>query len=152
MRKAFKVATVFTGAAACAAMGAPAAEAATAANARQAEPATSVRNCAIGPRTTSMVFWWPNAANHGPTCLGGFANRGVSVDLEGNKFRAFCGGNNYGTIYTNPNAKWVVSGVTYKGYIPTHPGTGLYGLGSTSVEYVNIRSWSGQAKNTCATT
>jgi hypothetical protein len=148
MRKAFKVATVFTGTAACAALLAPAAEAATGANAQQAEPATSVRNCTIGPKTHSMVFWWLSTAHHGPTCVGGANSVNVTKHL-GVRYKDFCGGTNYGRIFTSPFLAWEVSGKFYTGYIPVHPGTGLYNLHSYSMEAVNISRWSGN--DYCAT-
>lgn len=91
MRKAFKVATVFTGAAACAAAFTPAAMAAT------VRPDTSHRNCAGGGQlTTSMVFVWPSAAHHGPTCVGG-AN-GTGWTHLGTDYISFCAGNNSGSM------------------------------------------------------
>jgi hypothetical protein len=80
MRKAFKVATVFTGAAACAAAFAPAAGAATTARTQLMEPATSHRNCSK-TATSSTVLWRPSSANHGPTCVSGWANPGEKTGL-----------------------------------------------------------------------
>ncbi len=108
MRKAFKVATVFTGAAACAAACAtalaPAAGAVTTMRAQQAVPATSKRNCAIGPRT--HLRWSSGgriAAHHGPTCVGG-ANSPSKNAILGVTYTKYCPGNNFGDIFTNnPN-------------------------------------------------
>jgi hypothetical protein len=103
MRRAFKVATAFTGTAACAAAFAPGAGAATTARAQQMEPATSHRNCIIGRYTTSAVFYWPTSARHGPTCVGG-ANGITPTPLGNTFFSQFCAGNNSGIIFgTNPN-------------------------------------------------
>jgi hypothetical protein len=126
----------------------PAAEAATAANAQQAEPATSVRNCTIGPRTHSMVFHWLSTAHHGPTCVGGANSVGVSKHL-GVRYKDFCGGTNYGNIGTSAGLAWDVSGTFYFGHIPFHPGTGLYNLHSESMHNVNISRWAGA--DTCST-
>jgi hypothetical protein len=69
MRTAFKVATVFTGAAACAATFMPAAEAVTTTTAKtqhQVTPFTSKpRNCVIGPKTTSVVLTRPRPRTTG---------------------------------------------------------------------------------------
>ena len=133
MRKSFKVATVFTGAAAAAAAFAPAAGAATTARTQPMEPATSHRNCAIGPRTTSTVFWWPNAAHHGPTCVGGANYRSLGTILD-THYSYYCGGDNYG----------------YYDGIPYGPGEAKISLHDLYVTSVFIRSWS-PGHNTCAT-
>jgi len=72
MRNAKKVATVFTGAAACAAAFTPAAQAATTQTAHGQQTTAAPRtahNCTIGPPTTSVVFTWPASRHHGPTCV-----------------------------------------------------------------------------------
>jgi hypothetical protein len=148
MRKAFKVATVFTGTAACAAAFAPAAGAATTAGTQQVEPATSHRNCVIGPRTTSMVFWWLSTANHGPTCVGGANNRGLRTTL-GVDYSKFCGGNNYGYVYGPSFASLQSNGTVITGRFHFHPGTGTAALGGALVDSVLITNWSGT--DTCAT-
>jgi hypothetical protein len=100
MRKSVKVAMVFTGTTAYAAAFVPAAGAATAAGAQQMVPATSHHNCALGPRTTSVVLWWPGTAHHGPTCVGGqnFQHQGTPL---GTYFSYYCPGNNIGTLSWN---------------------------------------------------
>jgi hypothetical protein len=101
MRKAFKVATAFTGAAACAAAFTPAAEAVTAPTLRtQVVPNVEHRNCPIGPSTTSMVFWWSAAAHHGPTCAGSGGVPGHIVFSHW--FSRICTGNNKGYITSKP--------------------------------------------------
>jgi hypothetical protein len=147
MRKAFKVATVFTGAAACAAACAtalaPAAGAVTTMRAQQAVPATSKRNCAIGPRTTSLVLWWPAAAHHGPTCVGG-ANSPSKNAILGVTYTKYCPGNNFGDIFTNnpniPNPS-----------IPFAPGqtTINFKASHNHVASVTISRWHGASK--CST-
>lgn len=141
MRKAFKVATVFTGAAACAAAFAPAAGAATTARNQQMEPATSHRNCVVGPKTSSTVLRWPTAAHHGPTCVSFFGNPGTPTLLGNNFFTFFCAGNNGGSIIYGPPAK------------PTRvygPGSGT-GTLSHDVRSVSIFFWS-NAGHLCNTT
>jgi hypothetical protein len=139
MRKAFKVATVFTGAAACTALFAPGAEAATATAAKPQliVPDTTHKNCAIGPRTTSTVFYWPAAKNHGPTCVGGGGNYGISTSLGGNVFTSYCPGNNFGIFTT-----------TDGGIRSYSPGTEKIHLG-VGVKEVSISFWEGGDK--CAT-
>jgi hypothetical protein len=149
MRKAFKVATVFTGTAACAAMFVPAAEAATAANAQQAEPATSHHNCAVGPRTTSTVLMWPSAAHHGPTCVGGEVDYRVFTRL-GTHYSKICGGNNSGWI-TGPG----FASPSFHGATAIHDamkftkGTGTFNLYDAYISSANISTYGGP--QTCAT-
>jgi hypothetical protein len=98
MRAAFKVATVFTGAAACAAMFAPGAEAATTTKAQLMMPDTGHKDCAIGIFTTSAVFFWRSTTDHGPTCVGGLPNFNVPTSLGDNYFQSVCPGNNFLSI------------------------------------------------------
>ena len=108
MRRAFKVATAFTGAAACAAMFAPGAEAAAATTAKtQIVPNTTHKNCTIGPTTTSMVFWWFPSSKHGPTCAGSAGHPG-STTLN-HSFSKICTGDNYGWMYTGSGIHWPFS-------------------------------------------
>jgi hypothetical protein len=102
MRKAFRAATAFTGAAACAAAFTPAAIAATA-NTHEIKPDMEKKNCAIGPLTTSVVFYWAASADHGPTCVGG-GGAGKSVNLSSHYFAAACYGNNNGTFWASHSA------------------------------------------------
>jgi hypothetical protein len=94
MRKAFRVTTVFTGAAVCAATFMPGTEAAAAptSKARQLEPDTFHMNCPANP-TTSAHFYWPAKSHHGPTCVGEKYPPATSLN---HVFSAFCAGNNYG--------------------------------------------------------
>jgi hypothetical protein len=59
-------------------------------------PDMEVRNCPIGPRTTSMVFTWFPSSNHGPTCVGS-ANAPGTITLN-HRFQSVCTGNNIGWI------------------------------------------------------
>lgn len=137
MRRAFKVATIFTGTAACAAGFAPAAVAATTAKAQQAEPATSHWNCVVGPRTTATVFWWPTSAHHGPTCVGGANKNGMATPLNV-QYSSYCPGNNYG---------WFQA--FFGGRFAIHPGETKHALNDNYVSSAYISRWSGT--DTCAT-
>jgi hypothetical protein len=134
MRKAFKVATVFTGAAACATTFVPAAGAAT------VRPATSHWDCSIGPRTTATVLWWPTSKDHGPTCVGG-ANQNHESTPLGTIYTSYCPGDNFGYIYTSSPAV----------YYRVHPGETKHEI-YAYVTSVYISSWSKPASKTCATT
>jgi hypothetical protein len=78
MRKAFRVATVFTGAATCAATFTPAATATagTTAMINEIKPHTTVKNCTTSI-TRSAVFYWSPNEHHGPTCVGGEGGKSV---------------------------------------------------------------------------
>jgi len=132
MRTAFKVATAFTGAAACAAMFAPGAEAATTARTQPVAPDTGHKNCAIGVFTTSAVFWWRSTADHGPTCVGGLPNFNVPTSLGDNYFESVCPGNNYLSIVSEEG-----NGQPNK----LGPATHTINL-NQHVHWVNIYKWS----------
>ena len=87
---------MFTGAAACAALFTPGAATAATAKAGRMEPDISHKNCGHAA-TTSMHFYWPPSAKHGPTCVGG---RG-STSLGGTVFSAVCTGANSGYFILN---------------------------------------------------
>lgn len=90
MRKSFKVATAFTGAAAATAMCAPAAGAATVA------PDVTHYNC-NAPTFWGTVLYWPASAHHGPTCVSGITFPGRTY-LANTYFQYFCAGNYAGNI------------------------------------------------------
>jgi hypothetical protein len=138
MRAAFKVATVFTGVAACAAVFPPLAEAVTVptANNHHVTPFTSIRNCTIGPETTSVVLTRPPSAHHGPTCVGGAT--GPRIHSLGNTyFSYFCAGNNYGRYWKTGNA------TPFSFYAGSE-----FNI-SAKIAKISIRSWSGGFK--CST-
>jgi hypothetical protein len=134
MRRAFKVATVFTGVAACGTFLTAGVQAATATTAK-AEPATGHGDCAIGPRTTSMVFHWFSTSNHGPTCAGSGGVPG-STKLD-HSFASICTGNNKGWMSTG-------NGVHYK-FLPYRVGPTLAFLPTHRVETVYISGHSGDS-------
>jgi hypothetical protein len=135
MRTAFKVATVFTGAVACAAAFTPAAEAATTTTAKTQliEPEIFKKNCAIGPSTTSVVLTRLPSAHHGPTCVG---EKG-KITLSNTYFSYFCAGNNYGQYWITGDTK------------PFNFYAGSEFNISARVAAVSIKSWSGGFK--CST-
>lgn len=105
MRKSFRVATVFTGAAACAAAFTPAAAlaatATTMAKTQQMGPDTFHINCPggkTGAPTTSMHFYYAPSADHGPTCVGQLGH----TSLGDTFYWSYCAGNNSGHLST-PN-------------------------------------------------
>ena len=117
MRRAFRVATAFAGAAACATAFAPAADAAVArpeAATHEAKPDITVENCTSGTKQW-MHLYWPASKKHGPTCFG-FAGPTLVQSVS---WSGVCGGDNYGTI----------SGFTQSGVpelVNVTPGTGIY--------------------------
>jgi hypothetical protein len=135
MRRAFKVATVFTGAAAAVAAFTPAG-AATAAGAQRMEPATSLRNCnGHLASTTSMVFVY-QSGNHGPTCIGdgNISLQGFPVRPD-TKYGNFCAGNNSGNMFYDSGRSKVFV-----------PGSKKIGLGGAFVSNVSIGSFRGADK------
>jgi len=103
MRKSFRVATVFTGAAACAAAFAPAAGAATPA------PGTTTRitptgitpnDCTPGEWNWLHMYYTTAEKHPTPACYGG---TGV-YPIPGNKrFTKFCPGDNSGALFSAHN-------------------------------------------------
>ena len=128
MRRAFKVATSFTGAVACTAAFTPAAGAATTTMGKGA-PRAFARNCTIGTSTTSVHFYWLPSAHHGPTCVG----EAGTVSLHGIKMSAFCAGNNFGYFYANGHKLSFFSGSTFE-------------LFSAKITQVHISGWGGSSK------
>ena len=97
MRRAFTVASVFTGAVTCAAAFTPTATTATA-----GETHAIVQEC--GGATTSMVLYWTPSEHHGPTCIGGHgAPYTVSLGRGDTLFTGYCTGDDSGTLYINQN-------------------------------------------------
>jgi len=99
MRTGFKVATAFTGAAACAAVFTPGATAVAATTARTQvlEPDAFHINC-TGGSTTSLHFYYPASADHGPICVGEHG----TTSLNGTYYASFCAGNNDGVYFSTP--------------------------------------------------
>jgi hypothetical protein len=143
MRRAFKVATVFTGAAAAVAAFTPAAEAATAAGAQRMEPTTSLRNCNGNiASTTSMVFMWPVSKHHGPTCIGDgkHSRQGDPVHPDTN-YGNYCAGNNFGfLLYDSGRQKSFAAGSPGRAGMPTS------GLGGAFVSFVSISAFRGSIR------
>jgi hypothetical protein len=98
MKRSFRVATVFTGAAACAVGLAPAAHAAPAngATAKITPRGITANDCTAGERDWAHMYYTAAENHRTPAC---FAGTGVFT-IPGNKrFTYFCPGNNSGYIY-----------------------------------------------------
>jgi hypothetical protein len=90
MRRAFKVATAFTGAAAFATAFTPALQA----DAAVARPMGDVIDCP-GTANTSVHLYYASDEHHGPLCVGGFedyTNFGTAHYVQ------LCAGNNFGSF------------------------------------------------------
>ena len=101
MKRSFRVATVFTGAAAAMSL-TPAVNAlampgnlAQVPKGQEVTPNITVENCNSGTRQWIHLYYTA-AENHGPTCLG---HPGTYVVPNHNTvFQSFCAGNNFGVI------------------------------------------------------
>lgn len=91
MRKAFKVATVFTGAAACATVFTPATAMATTTRPEQINGI--IRNCPAGYNTSVHLYWFASE-HHGPTCVGGSIQYAFPSPRP--RYYSLCPGNNSG--------------------------------------------------------
>jgi hypothetical protein len=103
MKRTFRVATVFTGAAACGAALAPAAHAATAAPGATAalRPAvTHAGNCPVS-ETNSVRLYYTSAENHlTPLCAHGVSVGSPSIwGTAGKRFSSYCGGEYSGFLF-----------------------------------------------------
>jgi len=101
MRKAFKVATAFTGAAAAATVFTPAA-----AMAATALPDYGPVNCTGGAYTTSVHLNWLGSEHHGPTCFRGdaVAYSGFGTPPTAPKYGSVCPGSyigHFGSVSRN---------------------------------------------------
>lgn len=104
MKRSFKAATAFTGAAVCAVTMAPAAGAVT------AVPETA-QNCTAATATWVHLYYSSKQDHPTPACFG---NNGPNYLTNGQKFSEMCTGNNYGIIKVageieafNSNALWI---------------------------------------------
>jgi hypothetical protein len=140
--KTLRVATVFTGAAACAAAFTPAAMAATGHPARPQNGAAYdsmkvTSNCAGVPNWLHLTFWWsskPGPSFYLRTMCWGFAGIDAAIPPQRggtNRLSYECGGNNYG--YLNPATDFQNFG----------PGTGYRHENNFVVNSVEITGWSG---------
>jgi hypothetical protein len=98
MKRSFRVATVFTGAAACAAAFTPGVATAATAKADLITPDIAHKNCPHTPALTKSVhFYYPPSAKHGPTCVAGDGK----TSLGGTVYSFICTGNNFGWYDVN---------------------------------------------------
>jgi hypothetical protein len=144
--KTMRVATTFTGAAACAAAFAPAATAATThatakipyrpiptarpGFATAATPANtgSIRSASCGPHPHWLHVVWHSPHGSGPflTCFG-FRGKFSGINIE---MSAQCGGTNHGKFF--PGGLTYVAGTTYRFFSPTR-----------HVSAISIAGWGG---------
>jgi hypothetical protein len=110
MKRSFQVATVFTGAVACATALAPTAEAAT------VTPDTTAKNCTVGS-VAAVHLYYPASANHPlPACVSG---AGYISWPGGKKFAGICGGAWSGSfVYENPKTGIYGSSYFSPGHYP----------------------------------
>jgi hypothetical protein len=139
MRRAFKVATAFTGAAACVAVLTPGvtAAAATTSKSRQMKPADLI-NCPAG-WNTSVHLYWPSTAHHGPTCVGNHQFKAwpaISKAPSGPRYHKLCSGNNNGS-YRSSGSRY------YYGY--KNGRFGMFSLGGGKAWWISNKSWNGHA-------
>jgi len=99
MRRAFRVATAFTGAVACAAVFTPGttAMAGTTSKARQMRP-DDIIDCPTG-YNTSVHLYWNTSEGHGPTCVGNYQTTYWQPD-SAPRYKTLCPGNNSGVFYS----------------------------------------------------
>jgi hypothetical protein len=137
MKRSFKVATVFTGAAACVTALAPMAEAATA----TVVPDTTAGNCGVNSRAAVHLYYSAKANHPVPGCIKG---TGYISFIGGKKFAGICGGAYSGSFYYGvPGTS--ISGVSWfsRGHLPVmwrqtdiiygvNLGQDIYSAGETS--------------------
>jgi hypothetical protein len=100
MKRSFRVATVFTGAAACAVALAPAAEAVPVApgTTSRITPDTTARDC-TKTFTSSVVLYYSSKQNHSVNaCIAGI---GFVYFGQGKRFASYCAGAYSGFMYVN---------------------------------------------------
>ncbi len=94
MKKTFRVATAFTGAAACTAAFVPPAAATPGATAQEAQPNIVVKHCDSTTKQWVHLYYTP-AEKHGPACFG---FTGLHFIGRNTAFSKICTGNNHGYI------------------------------------------------------
>ena len=111
MKRSFRVATVFTGAAACAIALTPAAEAAPMAPGGTAKitPATTGGNCNPSLSTTSLHLYYTPAEHHSLAAC--FAGGGTFTIGKGKKFQFYCAGQYSGHLFIGGQARHFTAGV-----------------------------------------
>jgi hypothetical protein len=134
MRKAFKVATAFTGAAVGAVAFTPTAMAAP------TEPDNGPYNCAAG-YNTSVHLYWNASEHHGPTCFGNHTfYSGFAGPPNGPRYDSLCPGNNIGQFASVSVNRNLV------GLFPFGAGNGptrAFGLHGEWAISIQINSWTG---------
>jgi hypothetical protein len=106
MRRSFRVATAFTGAAAAVAGFAPAAGAATA-----APDAAGAGNCTTA-KTQDLVLYYAASEHHAtPACVSGFGY--VPIGNRDAHFKSYCGGRYSGYFWINGSPRHFTAGIIY---------------------------------------
>ena len=111
MKRSFQVATLFTGAVACATVLAPMADAAT----TTVTPDTTAKNCAVSNSSVHLIY--SKKADHPvDACITG---AGYVSFTGGKKFAGICGGGWSGSFYYSvPGTKIAGTSVFNQGYLP----------------------------------
>lgn len=109
MRRSFRVATVFTGAAAAVTAFAPAAEAATGALAAPA--GAGAGNCTTA-NTQDLVLYYTASEHHPtPVCVSGFGY--VPIGNRHTRFKSYCGGRYSGYFEISGSLRHFTAGIVY---------------------------------------
>jgi hypothetical protein len=132
MKRSFRVATVFTGAVACATALAPTAEAATA----TVTPDTTGGNCAANSGPAAHLYYSAKAHHSLAACFNG---AGYYSFIGGKKFAGVCGGAWSGSFYYGvPGTS--ISGVSNfsRGYLPVnwHQPDEIYWIHLVNYHYI----------------
>ena len=112
MKKSFRVATIFTGVAGCAAALAPTAQATPMAPGATARvtPDIIAHNCPTSP-TNSTVLFYTQAEHHSvPACFASFGSYYLGT---GKRFASYCGGAGSGYMWINQQARRFTAGSSY---------------------------------------
>lgn len=136
MKRAFRVATVFTGAAACAAVAAPAAQAAPLAAGATARVAPDIveSTCPPGGAPKLVLYY---TSGHLPACFGS----GGAVNVGGDpNFAKYCGGPYSGYLWINHARHYFTSG--------SH---NLYGQRVSKVSITGLNAAYGTGNYSCST-
>ena len=112
MKRSFRAATVFTGAAAAAAVFAPAAGAAPLAPGTTAKITPELKgNCSQGAFTDSVHLYYEKSEHHSRAAC--FDVVGSVIPIKANKWASYCGGAWSGYFYINHQAARFTAGQVY---------------------------------------
>ena len=110
MKRTFRVATVFTGAAACAATLTPAAQAAPVAPGvmTRATPDAIASDCGRSPTASVHLYYTISEKHSVPACVDS-----LGVAHLGKRFGSYCGGAWSGYLYVGGSARHFTAGTAY---------------------------------------